>query len=139
MLKISAPDLAILRKKLSDPSTQRKTTNTLFRAVQKSVRDVQKTASKQHRYQNRTGNLTRSIQSHVEIKKDGIFGVTGLSPYSGSLHIDSMFGVVYGRRIHEGFGSWSPDQFVFNAFKDQKSTIQNYIKQAVQQIVGDLN
>lgn len=72
-------------------------------ALKKTLTTIQREARKQHRFNTQSGNLERSVS--IEVDRSGFFG---------RIFID-MGIAVYGRRIHEGFKSWTADKFIYKA------------------------
>ena len=78
--------------------------------MEKIGRDVVERAQDDHRFNTRSGDLERSMKSKV------IDGTAGGSK-SIALEVLADMGVAkYARRIHYGWGTWTADRFLENAF-----------------------
>ena len=86
-------------------------------------------AGKNHEYTTRSGNLDRAY----------VVVVTSPSGLSAELLLDKkVSGAPYAWRIHEGWGTWQPDQFVYQARdallpefeKNMETAIRMAIKEA---------
>lgn len=83
-----------------------------LQVVQKGARDV-------HRFRTRSGQLERSIQQSV--KSSGL---------SGRAYLEKGI-AVYGPRIHTGWGTWSPDQFLYKAAEREKRNVVKRLEEAI--------
>jgi len=78
--------------------------------MEKIGRDIVKRAQNDHRFDTKSGDLERSMKSNV------IDGTAGGSK-SIALEVKADLGVAkYARRIHYGWGTWTADRFLENAF-----------------------
>lgn len=82
---------------------------------------IQEYARAQHRFITRTGRLERSITQDV---KDLI----------GDLYINDLV-APYGKYVHEGHGTWAPDQFIYDAINAFDKIIQQTLEQAVDRAI----
>ena len=83
------------------------------------LRDVQKQARRNHRFDTRSGAAERSIQT--EISRSG---------FSGKVYLDLGI-AAYARRLHKGWGTWRPDRFLNKAGKRLKPKIMTALQDAV--------
>ena len=90
----------------------------ISQAIVPYLKAVQSTARREHRYNRQTGNLERSVK--LEINQDG-----------GSVYIDEAQ-ANYGKYIHNGFKSWSPDPFL----SDAANANQPQLAQALDREIG---
>jgi hypothetical protein len=89
------------------------------REFKKFGRDVQDEAQRNHRYQIDSGNLVKSVRYKGTPDERGveIWADLGLAPYA--------------RRIHYGWGTWSPDKYLENAFNKYASGLGDRIQKAI--------
>lgn len=92
----------------------------------KLVRDVATDATLHHRFTDRTRNLGRSIQSGAAMVGDEIIGEV--------FGNDSI--ADYGIHVHDGHGSWRPDQFIEQAFSRNESEITSAIEATISRELG---
>lgn len=78
--------------------------------MEKIGRDIAQRAQDEHRFNTHSGDLERSMKSEV------IDGTAG-GKQAFALEVECDLGVAkYGRRIHYGWGTWTADRFLQNAF-----------------------
>ena len=81
-----------------------------------------------HRYQSRSRSLERDTGHKIYRTKEGFKLVFGLG-------FDSTNAArKYGKRIHEGFGTWKADQFVYQAAKRNRKFISKTINDEVAKV-----
>jgi len=82
-------------------------------------RDVVDEAQRNHRYQIDSGNLAKSVRYKGTPDERGveIWADLGLAPYA--------------RRIHYGWGTWSPDKYLENAFNKYAAGLGERIEKAI--------
>jgi HK97 gp10 family phage protein len=83
------------------------------RALTKIALIIEKEAKYNHKYRSRTGNLTRATQ--VRRIKDSIQAFIN----------DTQ--AKYGKYVHDGTSKWSPDPFIDNAIKNNRTLIEKII------------
>ena len=82
-------------------------------ASKRSAGLVEDYARQNHRYQDRTTRLTKSIIGYSQANEVKlILGDEG-----------SNFGTEYGKYVHSGHGSWGADKFIFRSMKKNKEKI----------------
>jgi len=89
------------------------------REFKKFGRDVVDEAQRNHRYQIDSGNLAKSVRYKGTPDERGveIWADLGLAPYA--------------RRIHYGWGTWSPDKYLENAFNKYAAGLGERIEKAI--------
>lgn len=113
----------------------------LRKASKRSASIVEDEAKQNHRYTTRLGNLRDSVKGYggvtASVLKEGIFkrlkelfklGKCAKAYVELVLHDEGhSLGTEYGKWIHEGFKSWSPDRFIDKAMtKHQMTIIRNW-------------
>ena len=83
-----------------------------------ALRDMNQKARKDHRYNRQTGSLERATSSSLNSSKVNV---------SGKIFIADDI-APHGKYIHEGFKSWNPDQFIYEATRNADSIIVNEIE-----------
>lgn len=78
---------------------------------------ITRQARSSHRFKTRSGNLERSVQSEVKNLTSEIYLEPGIA--------------VYGRRIHEGYGKWNPDQFLYRAAETKEQEATKILDEAI--------
>lgn len=86
-------------------------------AINPTLKSVQEEARRQHRYKRRTGKLERSISVET-------------TPEGGEVYIEEKT-ADYGKYVHEGFGKWSPDQFLISAFERKLPALDAALDRAI--------
>lgn len=86
--------------------------------------DIVKDANRQHRFKPQSGNLERSIKYRISITPKRIISF---------LFLDNRI-ANYGKYIHNGFKSWKPDPFLFNAVENKIKTLKTFIKLKMKQL-----
>ena len=89
------------------------------RGVKHSLVNIQRDAAKTHRFITRSGNLERATM--YDLDDSGL---------SGRVYLDTGV-AIYGPRIHKGWGTWSPDRFVYAAARRQAVRTAQIIGKAV--------
>jgi hypothetical protein len=87
------------------------------KAVQPVLKQIQVEAQRHHRYTRRTGRLERSIRSTMNR--------TG-----GEVFIDDSM-ADYGKYVHEGFKSWNPDKFLYQAAEKYDKVLDVAVEKAI--------
>jgi hypothetical protein len=82
-----------------------------------SLSRMQTYAQFTHRYKTRTGRLSSAISSEV---KD----------LMGELFIDENK-AYYGKYVHEGHGTWAPDQFIYGSAEANTENLMSSLNQAL--------
>jgi len=86
---------------------------TLRVGIKQGLTIIAESARANHRFKNDTYNLqNRSILEDTE-KIDQLIGAVKIDNVQAS----------YGARIHQGFATWEPDPFIFNAGKREKGRV----------------
>ena len=113
----------------------------LRKASKRSASIVEDEAKQNHRYTTRLGNLRDSVKGYggvtASVLKEGIFkrlkelfkfGKGAKAYVELVLHDEGHpLGTEYGKWIHEGFKSWSPDRFIDKSMnKHQMTIIRNW-------------
>jgi hypothetical protein len=105
-----------------------KLSDTLPEAVIDAIDDVaskiQRTAKTNHRYTRRTGRLAAAVKR--ETTDDSV-----------TIYIDSAL-ADYGKYIHDGFKSWSPDTFIDDAYAAHERDLSAAIDRAVDDTIKKL-
>ena len=107
----------------------RRGVKTFLETVQEDARHVHRFMSTSGirpsgRYYRNTGMLEKSIETEVK----GVYGKVYLE--------DGI--VEYGKYVHEGHGTWDPDQFIYEAWDRDKDRAQEFVETAIdQQIYED--
>lgn len=91
----------------------------LNREIAVQMEDVKEQAGDKHRYKTRSGELDRSITS----KK--------VRDFTGQVFLDRSR-AIYGPRIHQGWGTWRPDPFLFTAFIKRRRIIRREFQKALE-------
>ena len=99
------------------------TMTSLFKRL---TRDIADDATAHHRFITRSGNLERSIQSSAAQVGDDVVGEVFINESISN----------YGKYVHEGHGSWSPDKFIDQAFSRNQSSIDSEIEAAINREMG---
>jgi len=91
----------------------------LRKELKQQTVEVQKLARKEHRHTTRTGSLNSSIQRKEDEREltGEVFFDTGIANY--------------GPYVHEGHGSWKPDQFLYQAIEKREPMIISALENAV--------
>jgi hypothetical protein len=87
--------------------------------MKKQLQEVQNEARLNHRFITRTGMLERSIDKTVD--ESGLIGIVYLN----------LALAPYARRIHQGWGTWNADQFLYIAFSKKIEQIKEALDRAV--------
>jgi hypothetical protein len=98
-------------------------------ALMKIGRHLETDAKREHRYKRKSGSLQRSTGGRVFKTKEGLtllFGL-GFDPTRASKK--------YEERIHEGFGAWQPDQFIYNSTKKNINYTKEEIEKAIKKVI----
>ena len=99
-------------------------------AIIKSGNALEKTGKTEHRYKRRSGKLQDDTGYRLEKTFDGFvlnFGF-GANPSNSALK--------YRERIHDGFGTWQPDPFIYNAVDKNERTIEKFLNEAINQVIS---
>ena len=86
--------------------------------------DIVLEAKASHRFTSRSNNLERSIRNRIEQKHNKIISFFTLDNRIAN----------YGKYIHEGFRSWKPDPFLFNAIDNKTKNLKKLITQKVKEM-----
>ena len=100
-------------------------------ALIKSGNALEKTGKTEHRYKRRSGKLQDDTGYRLEKTFEGFvlnFGF-GANPSNSALK--------YRERIHNGFGTWQPDPFIYDAVNKNENTIARYISEAVNLVIRE--
>ena len=84
------------------------------KALDKSAKMIEKDAKGNHRYKNKSANLRSATMSRVT-------GRNSIKTYIDDARAD------YGKFIHDGFKSWSPDKFVTKAVDKNDKKVRELI------------
>lgn len=88
---------------------------------------IAKYAQNNHRYTVRTGNLKNSTRYWVNRARQR------LRIYISEGQAD------YGKYVHEGHGTWAPDQFIDGAIAKNKKYIDEQLEEAIKEATGEWN
>lgn len=89
--------------------------------------NIQRESRRLHRFKSRSGNLARSVQIDFKSFKESRHGIKLESGIA-----------TYGPYIHEGFKSWKPDRFLYQAADRGKGNLMNKINNGVRIAIGKL-
>jgi len=98
---------------------------------------VEKEAKSKHRFTTRTGRLVKSIKGYgsASVSDSSITKKKLDTEVRIVLHNEGHpLGTDYGKYVHEGHGSWSPDRFVFDAIERNKKRIINAWDEAIEKV-----
>jgi len=96
-----------------------KTRQELRRGMGEATALVQRGARSSHRFMAQSGNLERSVST--DISSDGL---------KGEIFVDRGQ-AIYGRRIHEGWGTWQPDRFIDQSMERNDAEIHQILFNAI--------
>lgn len=99
--------------------------NDAFEIISNGMTDTVLEAKATHRFTARSGNLERSVISEMKRSDKDIQGSVLLK--------DSI--ALYGKYIHNGFKSWSPDPFLRISTEKFFPLIINEIKAKIEQLI----
>ena len=96
------------------------------KTLKSDATEVQRTARKKHWFHTRTGTLEDSIQTNYD----------NIDSLVAKVHIDAEVMTdkglaAYGPYVHEGHGTWEPDQFVYAAAAGIEDRVQSDIEKAI--------
>lgn len=91
------------------------------KALEKGLELVEEEARSRHRYTRRSGTLARSVQSMASA---GI----------GKVYLDRGM-AAYGPSIHEGFGTWTADRFLYEAVDRKDDEVYRLIERAINEAI----
>ncbi|MCP4985026.1 MAG: hypothetical protein GY928_02830 [Colwellia sp.] len=97
-------------------------------ALIKIGRKLETDGKQKHRYERRSGKLIADTGYKITKSKLGFllnFGL-GFDPTNAARK--------YGKSVHEGHGTWKPDQFIYKAVKKNKLFIDNEINKAIKKV-----
>jgi hypothetical protein len=94
--------------------------------MRKAMSIVQTRARQNHRYTSRTGALSRSVAASV--LDSGLTGVVDLRDEIAE----------YGKYIHEGFKSWQPDPFIYDATEASLKDIEEQLTLGIERVINEL-
>lgn len=86
---------------------------------------VQEGAIDVHRYKRKSGDLQRATQKKKV--KDGYKAFLNLAKAS------------YANRIHEGFGAWAPDEFLYKSFDRQQDKYIETVRRRIDKVIMRFN
>jgi hypothetical protein len=93
-------------------------TDSIRKEIKHQLVEIHKLAMKKHRHTTRTGMLNNSLQRQMN------------SDFEGSVYFDT--GIAnYGVYVHEGHGSWEPDQFLYAALDARAPLIEADLEKAI--------
>jgi len=101
-------------------------------ALIKIGRQLETDGKRDHNYTRRSGSLQRDTGYKV-------FSADGATFKSITLKFGLGFDPTraakkYGKRIHEGHGTWQPDQFIYKAVKKNQKFMSSVITNAVKKV-----
>ena len=91
------------------------------KALENGLELIEDEARSRHRYTRRSGRLASSVRSMASA---GI----------GKVYLDRGM-AAYGPFIHEGFGSWAADQFVYEAVDRRQDEVYRLIERAINEAI----
>lgn len=118
MLKMTMTDTKVIKGLKELP---KELTNEINKALQDTFYHMAVEARNAHRYTVRTGKLRSATRSAVK-------------ELTGELFVDDLK-ADYGVYVHQGHGTWAPDQFVYDAFKRGHPILDRAIDQAVDKAI----
>ncbi len=101
-------------------------------ALMKIGRKLETDGKQEHRYTLRSGSLNRDVGYKIFTRKGATFkAITlkfglGFDPTNAARK--------YGKSVHEGHGTWKPDQFIYKAVKKNKLFINKTINDAIKKV-----
>jgi hypothetical protein len=101
----------------------RSITTAASKQIKQEMSEIVRTAKKDHRYTHRTRNLEKSTLTN-----------DAMPPLTAEGHLDDGI-AFYGKFIHQGFRTWSPDQFLYNALDQRKEQVQHNIEMAIEEAI----
>jgi len=90
--------------------------NAINPVIQHAVTTISINAKSNHRFQSRSGKLLASIG----VKLSDTISEVGIDP-----------SLEYGKYVHDGQRSWAPDQFIYNAAKEQDKQLERALNEAI--------
>lgn len=90
----------------------KETSKELRTEMKVQLESIAKDARRHHRFNHQSGNLEKSIV--VKVEMSGTAGAIFIDPDISNTRTKK--GVGYGVFIHEGFKTWAPDKFLYEAF-----------------------
>ena len=100
----------------------------LRKTIKQETTEVMKLSRNVHRHKRKTGSLNNSIKETFE--DDKLTGVVGFDPGVSVVGKPDKK-VNYGKYVHEGHGSWAPDQFLYEALAKREPMIISALEDAV--------
>ena len=96
----------------------------LVKVLENLSLDIVIEAKANHRFTSRSNNLERSIKYRIVQSPNKIQSIFSLDNRIAN----------YGKFIHEGFRSWKPDPFLFNAIDNKTKNLKKLITQKVKEM-----
>jgi hypothetical protein len=115
-VQIDMTDLQKIFSKIPDAIVR-----SVAKEMKNQVTEVQREARKTHRFETHTGMLEKSVQT--EILDNGL---------TGEIYLEDSI-ADYGVYVHEGHGSWKPDQFLDEALKKREPEIRDRMEHAIKE------
>jgi len=91
-------------------------------AIEPYLLNVQSTARSSHRFNSRTGNLERSIQVSMDSTGGSVYVSEGSAPY--------------GKYVHNGHKTWSPDTFLDDAADANRGLLDTVCDRATENAIN---
>jgi len=101
-------------------------------ALIKIGRKLETDAKRDHRYKRRSGKLQEDTGYKVFTRKGVTFRAITLKFGLGFGRTKAA--KKYGKSVHEGHGTWRPDQFIYKAVKKNKLFIDREINEAIKKV-----
>lgn len=120
MVNITVDAEDVIEGMLSLPESLHQAFNSILGT---SLNKMQTYAQFTHRYITRTGILSSAIKSEV---KDLV----------GELYIDENR-AHYGKYVHEGHGTWAPDQFIYGSAQANTTNLEISLIQALDSVIRE--
>jgi len=98
-------------------------------ALIKIGRKLETDGKREHRYERRSGKLQDDTGYKILKSKQGFllkFGL-GFDPTKAARK--------YGKRVHEGHGTWQPDQFIYKAVRKNKLFMERELSNAIKKVI----
>lgn len=95
-------------------------TDAIQRILTRGINRMEDYAKSNHRFTSRTGTLVSSIRSDIY-------------NLSGRIYIDDFL-CSYGKFVHNGQRSWSPDQFIYDAYNALSDDIASEMRDQLEMI-----
>lgn len=114
-----------------------------MKEIKNQITMMQRHARREHRFMNTSGRRpngryyrnTHMLVKSIETDFDGMKYPDSKS--GGMLYLED--GIAdYGKYVHEGHGSWQPDQFIYDAFKQREAFILPGIMGAVEKACAEI-